>query len=163
MYYKLITVLAILSIDNSYAYQQLIVIRGLPGSGKSTFAKEYVESHKNAIHIEKDMIRKDICGDKWSQCVTNRNVEIIAMQTMMTSIVSSLMQGKDVVVAGTHLEDKMITLYQELADNLNAQLIIVDLRRVKPEVCIENDAKRQVQSVISIKDLYEKHIQGKLK
>lgn len=36
---------------------------GIQGSGKSTWARKYVEEHENSIWISRDVIRKEIIGD----------------------------------------------------------------------------------------------------
>lgn len=42
--------------------RELIFLKGLPASGKSTWAKEYVRSHKKALRVNKDDLRA-MCHD----------------------------------------------------------------------------------------------------
>lgn len=43
--------------------REIILMVGIQGSGKSTWAKKYVEEHENSIWISRDVIRKEIVGD----------------------------------------------------------------------------------------------------
>lgn len=42
----------------------LILLCGIPGSGKTTYAKKYIEEHNNTIHLSSDLIRKELYGDE---------------------------------------------------------------------------------------------------
>ena len=44
-------------------FPTLKIIIGLPGSGKSTYCKDYVNVHKG-VHISSDEIRKELYGDE---------------------------------------------------------------------------------------------------
>ena len=43
---------------------KLIILCGIPGSGKSTYAKTYTERNYNTIHLSSDEIRKELYGDE---------------------------------------------------------------------------------------------------
>ena len=43
--------------------REIVLMVGIQGSGKSTWAKKYVEEHENSIWISRDVIRKEIVGD----------------------------------------------------------------------------------------------------
>ena len=40
----------------------LIMLAGVPGSGKSTFAKEYAKTHPNTFVVDTDEVRKKVMG-----------------------------------------------------------------------------------------------------
>ena len=42
--------------------KQLVILTGAPGSGKSTWAKNYVKNHENSYIISSDAIRYEITG-----------------------------------------------------------------------------------------------------
>ena len=42
--------------------KNLIIIAGVPGSGKSTWAKEYAKTHPNTLIVDTDEIRKSVTG-----------------------------------------------------------------------------------------------------
>ena len=46
---------------------KLILLVGIPGAGKTTYAKEYVETIPNTVHLSSDAIRKELYGDELIQ------------------------------------------------------------------------------------------------
>ena len=70
--------------------QELVIIRGLPGSGKTTFAKKYIKEHKNFIHIEKDTIRKELYKDKWQLAILDRQAEVVVMSKQFEYIIKNI-------------------------------------------------------------------------
>jgi predicted kinase len=42
--------------------KKLIIMAGLPGSGKSTYVKEHLLNEKNVVHIDSDETRKEMYG-----------------------------------------------------------------------------------------------------
>ena len=44
--------------------KKLIILCGIPGSGKTTYAKKYIENNANTIHLSSDAIRKELYGDE---------------------------------------------------------------------------------------------------
>ena len=43
---------------------ELIVLCGLPGAGKSTYARQYVQEHSETKIMSSDSIRKELYGDE---------------------------------------------------------------------------------------------------
>ena len=43
---------------------RLVLLVGPPGCGKSTYAKKYIETNSNTIHLTSDGIRKELWGDE---------------------------------------------------------------------------------------------------
>ena len=41
---------------------RLILLVGIPGSGKTIYARKYVETTLNTIHLSSDAIRKELYG-----------------------------------------------------------------------------------------------------
>ncbi len=130
----------------------------MPASGKSTFAKNYVKENKNTINIEKDIIRQELFRDKHKEHVLIRDSEILVLHIQFQRILESLKQGKNVVLSNTHLDDRHIDVFKEIADIFNAEFIIKDFRGVPLETCIKRDKNRKVQSVYSIENLHKKYI-----
>ena len=76
----------------------LYILTGLPGSGKSTWAKENLP---NAVVVCKDTIREEICGDVNDQ---SKNKEVFNIARTRTK--KLLEEGKDVITDATHLTRK---------------------------------------------------------
>lgn len=88
---------------------KLVLIRGIPGSGKSTMAKEYVK--KGFDHFEADMFFLDKDGNY------NFNPKKIkdAHAWCKSKCDASLSQGRDVVISNTFTQKWEMTDYINLA------------------------------------------------
>lgn len=89
---------------------QLIIIRGLPGSGKSTYAKA---NFKGAFHIENDMFH--IKNGKY--CFKRENQKD-AVKWCLDTATFALENGMDVVVSNTFTQKRFIDSYKAVADRL---------------------------------------------
>ena len=93
----------------------LTLIRGLPGSGKTTFAKTF-----KAIHLEADMYFIDQQG--------NYNFDPLllkeAHQWCLQQCEQYLEKGEDVVVANTFVKHWEMQAYRQLAKTFRARLTI---------------------------------------
>lgn len=81
----------------------LILVRGLPGSGKSTFAKKLMEimSHEDFVHYEADMYHIDETGKYvWKP----ENVKASHAWCRMQAL-TSLNEGRNVVVSNTFTQE----------------------------------------------------------
>jgi predicted kinase len=144
--------------------QKLIITRGLPCAGKSTFAKEYIKKKKNFIIIEKDMIRKELFGDHIDQYIFSRQSECLVVHTQFERIIHNLRMGKNVIVANTHLDDRLLGVFKQIASILKVKMIIKDFRNVPLDICIKRDERRKARTMvdvnIGIRELYNKYING---
>ncbi|MGL4758794.1 MAG: AAA family ATPase [Patescibacteria group bacterium] len=115
---------------------KLIILQGLPASGKSTIAKEIVSQTGNTKRVNKDDIRALLDNSKW-----NRNNEKFVLKTRNFLIEEALKDGFNVVCDDTNLHPKHVQTMKEIAKTTNSQ---VEVRFVDTpiEVCIERDLKR---------------------
>ena len=77
-----------------------VMMVGLPGSGKSTYAKHLAEE-TNAIICSSDAIREELCGDENSQ---DNNEEVFKI--LHSRIKENLKNGKDVIYDATNINSK---------------------------------------------------------
>ena len=88
---------------------KLILIRGIPGSGKSTIAKEYIK--EGFHHLEADMYFVDQDGSyKW-----DGNKVRFAHEWCQNSTLELLESGKNVVVSNTFTTLKEMKPYIEIS------------------------------------------------
>lgn len=80
---------------------ELIVLTGFPGSGKSTWAREYVANNANTVHIESDQIREELFSGSQKREHTS-----LTFQEMLKRTVRALKDGKDVVYDATNISYK---------------------------------------------------------
>ena len=99
---------------------KLLLIRGLPGSGKTTYAKKFP-----ALHLEADMyFERD---GKYSY-----NADLIknAHAWCQRTVSDALSQGLDVIVSNTFVKVWELSNYALIAKKHNAQLEIIEMREV---------------------------------
>lgn len=98
---------------------KLIMTKGLPASGKSTWAKEYVlGSGGRCKRINKDDLREMIDAGKWSK---EREKEILNIRDR--AITYWLHEGYDVICDDTNLAEKHLINLRQIVNNLNKDII----------------------------------------
>ena len=114
---------------------KLILLVGIPGSGKTTYAKDYLEQHSNTIHLSSDTIRKELYGDESTQ---GNPSEVFSL--MQTRTVEALNEGKNVIYDATNVTRRdrasIINICPKFA-KIEAHIIWASI-----ETCIERDAAR---------------------
>ena len=79
----------------------LRLLCGVPGSGKSTFAKEQMKYLSNAVHLSSDSIREELYGD---ESIQGNPAEVFDL--MQKRAVEALNEGKDVLYDATNITRK---------------------------------------------------------
>lgn len=114
---------------------KLLMLKGLPASGKSTYALELAKK-PDWKRINKDDLRAMIDGGKWGKDNEKRILET------RNTIVRSFLNDFNVVVDDTNLDPKHETCLKAIADDMGANFEIkffdTDYRE-----CIKRDLKRQ--------------------
>ena len=114
---------------------KLLALRGLPGSGKTTYAKELV--NKGWVRVNKDDLRAMLNNSKFSK---DNESYILALRDEI--IISSLVQGKNVVVDDTNLDPKHLIAFESIAGEFLSDFEIrffdVDVKE-----CIRRNALRE--------------------
>lgn len=119
---------------------KVILTKGLPGSGKSTWAKQQLDKFPGRYkRVNKDDLRLMLDDSKWSS-----SNEKFVLRIRDEIILNSLLDGKHIIVDDTNLSDKHERRIKQLIkENLiPAQVIIQDFTDVPVKRCIENDLKR---------------------
>lgn len=136
--------------------QEVIILRGLPASGKSTWAKELIKTNPNKYkRINKDLLRLMIdCGN-----FSSINEKFI-LKIRDRLIIEYLDEGFDVIVDDTNLAGKHIIRIKQLVGR-KANVIINDsFLEVPLEECIKRDMNRENSVGIKvIKNMYETYIE----
>lgn len=109
---------------------ELILTRGLPASGKSTWAKAWVaEDPKNRVRVNRDDLRYMMFGSYWGKGVD----EDAVTAAEEGAVKAALAKGRSVVVDATHLTAKYVKRWARIHP-VTLQDFPVD-----PKVCIERD------------------------
>ena len=116
-----------------------IMLIGIAGSGKSTWAKQY--GYKSAIHSS-DSIREELFGDEGHECTSAENEKVFNL--LHSRVKEDLLNGKDVIYDATNLNKKRrIHFLKELKDIpclKQCILFATDFDR-----CLEQNKKRERQ------------------
>lgn len=95
---------------------KLTIIRGLPGSGKSTYAK----ANYKCLILENDMFH--IQNGAYNYSVNNMKMAILWCKSACETALSN---GMDVVVANTFTKRRFIEVYRQLAERYGAEFEVV--------------------------------------
>lgn len=122
---------------------KIILCRGIQGSGKTTWAKQYCKEHPNTIRVNRDDIRQ-MFSQKWS-----KELEQIVIDTELRAIDNALYEGMDVVVddvsnLNRYTVDKIwdiVRKYRQMGSIFDCGIIYQDFF-IPLQDCIERDSKR---------------------
>jgi len=119
---------------------KLIVLRGLPASGKTTCARELL-TKRRAVRVNRDLLREMLHFDRYSSKTEWRVIEI---EEMIAGYF--LRQGFDVVVDDTNLKKRDVKRWRKVATEASADF---DVRPMETSVeeCIRRDAERAERTV----------------
>ena len=120
---------------------KLIITRGLPASGKSTWAKQWVlEDPEHRVRINQDDIRL-MLGKYW---VPSR--EKLVQEIQFDAIIEALSREFDVVIDNTNLNKKVLDQFNRLIKTFeDYEIEYKDFFDTPLSVCIERDKNRDLQ------------------
>lgn len=114
----------------------LILLVGIPGSGKTYYAKEYVKFNDNTVHLSSDSIRKELWGD---EAIQGDNNEVFSL--MQSRAIEALNNGQNVIWDSTNMTRKerayIISACPKFVQ-IEAHIIWAPI-----EDCIRRDAARE--------------------
>lgn len=98
----------------------LIIVRGLPGSGKSTYAKKFAEEN-GYVHLESDDY---LCDEKGIYRYTDASAAWARGQCLNDAI-AALKEGKDVIVSNVFMSSGSINRYVHEAKGISGPIRII--------------------------------------
>jgi predicted kinase len=104
-------------IENEIKGADLILIRGVPGSGKSTYAKKHFPNHR---HLEADQFHMKGGKYDWKPENVKKSHDWCQKETE-----AELDNDKKVVVSNTFTTLKEMTYYIELAKKMNKKIKVL--------------------------------------
>lgn len=116
---------------------RFVICRGIPASGKSTYARKLVE--KGYKRVNRDDLRAMVDSSKWSKA----NEKLIkSMERAMVSYM--LLAGENVIVDDTNCDLRTVEEWAALARTVNPSVEVrVALFNTPLAVCLERNAKRE--------------------
>lgn len=117
--------------------KKVIILVGLPGSGKSTWAKKLISQNPNQYkRVNKDELRLMLDNGKWS-----RDSEKLVLALRDTIILQALENGKHVIVDDTNLAPRHKARIEQLVKG-KATVAVQDFTGASLEYCIKQDLLR---------------------
>lgn len=113
---------------------KLILTKGLPASGKTTWAKEYIQKHPETANLCKDDLRLQLSS------TNKREKRIIKVRDLLTE--HYFEQGYSVIWSDTNLNPVHLRRATELATKYQAELVVQDFTNVSLAECIRRDLVR---------------------
>jgi predicted kinase len=116
--------------------QKILVLQGLPASGKTTWSREFIKNNKNWKRVNKDELRRMLDAGVWS-----KSNERQVLQVRDDIICYLLGNGFSIIVDDTNFEERHIQRIKELAAPYN---ITVEQRmfNVDPTECVKRNELR---------------------
>lgn len=134
--------------------KRIIMMKGLPASGKSTYARELVDKHQQQLkRINKDDLRAMV--DNWKRSKWNEKMIINFRNTFIRE---ALVNNTSVIVDDTNFDPKHEKELRGLAEEFWAEFEVVFIDTPLDE-CIERDKNRPnpVWKKV-IKDMYDRYL-----
>jgi predicted kinase len=135
---------------------ELVITRGLPASGKSTWAREWVAADpQGRARVNRDDLRANLYG-----AARVSNSQELAITAVQQAAVSALLgAGRSVVVDDMHLRARYVTAWATLSAQASAGFAVQDFTDVDVEECVRRDAERAARGERAvgaepIRDLY---------
>lgn len=137
--------------------KKLYFLRGLPASGKTTWAKKKLatlnrDGVRRAVRTNKDEIRKRLRA----KCI-NSETRVIRRETELVK--KAMKAGLQIIIDNTHFHPPHELRYRQLADEYGYKFEIKSFTHVSVEVCVRRDQKR-CNSVGAwvIRDMHSKYL-----
>jgi len=125
---------------------KIIILIGVAGSGKSTWAFEYVNNNPDTVIVSRDSMRKTLFGYDDKNLKDYYLTEITQTENVISEFIDLMVRkaiklGKDVIVDNTNLQMSYISHYKNFGVPLQLRFFDVDIND-----CLERD-KNRIKSV----------------
>lgn len=135
----------------------LTITRGLPGSGKTTWAR----AQPGMVRVNRDDLRRMFAA-VWDH--GNRADEDVVTEVQMDAVGAWLSRRRSVVVDDTNLRPDVVERLRVFAGLHHVEFLIEDFTHVPLEVCIARDAARPESERVGervIRGMWQKYLAPK--
>lgn len=117
----------------------MTIMRGLPGSGKTTRAQKIMKDTGNTFRVNRDSIREMLHFNSWTP--KNEKLTIEAEKLVAAAILKS---DYNLIVDDTNLTVGHVDMWKAIAKDYGARVEIIDMMKEVPvSMCIARDAQRE--------------------
>lgn len=136
---------------------KILVLQGVPASGKSTWAKEFVKNKKDWVIVSRDSIREST-GNYW---VPSREDYISYVEEVQ--VISALDNDLNVIIDATNLNPKTIDKWKNIASKLDCE-ITFQMFEIDFKTALERDSNRERRvGKNTLEQFFSKYFPEKLK
>lgn len=136
---------------------RLLITRGLPASGKTTFARKL---QPRVVRVNRDDLRRMLHGER----LYTQWAEGQVTQAQRAAVEALLRAHADVIVDDTNLRNKTVRDWAELAARLGARFEVHDFTDVPLEECIRRDVSRPADDQVgeeAIRRMHARYLAGR--
>jgi predicted kinase len=136
---------------------RLLITRGLPASGKTTFARKL---QPGVVRVNRDDLRRMLHGRR----LFTQWAESQVTHAQRAAVEALLRAHADVIVDDTNLRAKTVREWAELAAQHGATFEVHDFTDVPVDECIRRDAERDPDDQVgeeAIRRMYGRYLAGK--
>ena len=136
---------------------RLLITRGLPASGKTTFARGL---QPGVVRVNRDDLRRMLHGRRLFTQVAEGHVT----HAQRAAVEALLRAGADVVVDDTNLPATTVREWAGLAARLHASFEVHDFTDVPAEECVRRDAERPAEERVgadAIRRMHDRYLAGR--
>ena len=124
---------------------KMVILTGLPASGKSTLAAQLLQQYGNAIRINKDLLRSMLHSDTWSgqkESITQEAARVLGKHFLERPQWQPYAKHVGcVIIDDTNLNPKTLGSWKQLAEMCGATWEVIDLPTPVDE-CLRRDRLR---------------------
>ena len=123
--------------------QYLVLLRGAPASGKSTFIKEH---HLEPYTLSADQIRTQVSSpvlNEEGDFVISQKQDKYVWETLHTMLEKRMQDGCFTIVDATHYKTSLINQYKNLVKRYYYRVYIVDFTDVSYEELVRRNKERE--------------------
>ncbi|WP_229370271.1 phosphatase domain-containing protein [Fibrivirga algicola] len=134
-----------------HTMQHVLILIGISGSGKSTFARQFVQDNPTYLRLNRDDLRRTLISVPlkeywtWDDAAKSRIEEIVTAQ-LDAAVRAAIQGGWNCVIDNTHLRlrsiNEMLALIESQATRQRPIEVTFRLIDVPPDTAIERDQLR---------------------
>lgn len=117
----------------------LYVMRGLPGSGKSTRAKELSEYLGGVEVVNRDELRMALLGSYWTGDPDDEAKVSFYERSLVND---NLSKGRSVIVDATHISFASVRAWEPYANEHGARIEVIDVD-TSADICVTRNKVRE--------------------
>ena len=136
---------------------RMIITRGLPASGKTTFARKL---QPGVVRVNRDDLRRMLHGERLFTQWAEGQVTVV----QRAQVEALLRAGVDVCVDDTNLRSRTVREWAQLAARFGAGFEVHDFTDVPVDECVRRDADRPAEDRVgaeAIRRMYQRYLAGR--